>query len=152
MDLLSQFNLAVYHNNAPYHSKRNLRVTCEVMYGKLSKIQHESLFRHHAEAGVAISAQNGTTYTCPVYASLLSLVLTAGKDVADCRILCMSYGSGCAASLFGLEATAVPIHALNVLSSLQMRLPTCVEDALFLIHAFEMTHTRFGFYPQQQGS
>ena len=36
-DLLSSFNFVAYHNNAPYHSKRNLRLMCEGMYGKLTK-------------------------------------------------------------------------------------------------------------------
>ena len=36
-DLLSSFNLVAYHNSAPYHSKRNLRLMCEEMYGKLTK-------------------------------------------------------------------------------------------------------------------
>ena len=94
---------------------------CEVMCGKLSKAQHENLFQKHVEAGIAISAQNATTYTCPVYASLLSFALTIGSGLANQRILCMAYGSGCAASMFGLDATAAPVHASDVLVSLNSR-------------------------------
>ena len=71
LDLLSRFDLVAYHNNAPYHSKRNLRLMCEKIYGKINKAQHQSLFEQRAEAGTRISAQNATTYTCPLYASLL---------------------------------------------------------------------------------
>ena len=146
-DLLSFYNFTAYHNNAPYHSKRNLRLMCEVAYGKLSKAQHEVLFRKHAEASVAISAQNATTSTCPVYASLLSLALTVVDGLRDQRVLCMAYGSGCAASMFGLETTGAPIHASDVLTRLRERQPASVEDALLLVDAFEMTHRRFGFEP-----
>lgn len=120
-DLLLMSNLVVYHNNAPYHSKRNLRLMCEAMYGKLTKAQHEGLFQDHVEAGIAISAQNATTYTCPLYASLLSLALTSRDSLASQHILCMSYGSGCAASMYGLEASATPLHTSDVLASLCSR-------------------------------
>lgn len=83
---------------------------CEEMYGKLTKAQHQGLFEQHVEAGIRISAQNATTYTCPVYASLLSFALSLGRNLADSRILCMAYGSGCAASMYGLETTVAPIH------------------------------------------
>ena len=94
---------------------------CEVMYGKLSKAQHENLFQKHVEAGITLSAQNATTYTCPVYASLLSFALTIGSALANQRVLCIAYGSGCAASLFGLDATAAPVYASDVLAGLRDR-------------------------------
>ena len=83
---------------------------CEEMYGKLTKAQHQGFFERHVGAGVKISAQNATTYTCPLYASLLSFALSLCDDLVDSRILCMAYGSGCAASMYGLEATVVPVH------------------------------------------
>ena len=83
---------------------------CEEMYGKLTKAQHQCLFEGHVEAGVKISAHNATTYTCPVYASLLSFALSLGDDLVDSRILCLAYGSGCAASMYGVEATLIPAH------------------------------------------
>ena len=113
---------------------------CEVMYGKLSKAEHEGMFQKHGEAGIAISAQNATTYTCPVYACLLSLALKINKNLAHQRILCLSYGSGCAASMYALEATAAPVHALDVLTSLWKRQQASIEHALLLVGAFELTH------------
>jgi 3-hydroxy-3-methylglutaryl CoA synthase len=113
---------------------------CEVMYGKLTKAQHEGLFRKYGEAGVAIGAQNATTYTCPVYASLISLALTIGNGLSNQRILCMAYGSGCAASMHGLDATAAPVYASDVLAGLRDREQTPIEDALLLVSTFEMTH------------
>jgi len=94
---------------------------CEVMYGKLSKAQHEELFQKQVEAGIVISAQNATTYTCPVYASLLSFALTVGPSLGNQRILCMAYGSGCAASMYGLDATAAPVYVSDVLAGLRDR-------------------------------
>jgi len=94
---------------------------CEVMYGKLTKAQHENVFQKHVEAGIHISTQNATTYTCPVYASLLSFALTIGSGLANLRVLCMAYGSGCAASMFGLDATTAPVYASDVLAGLRNR-------------------------------
>ena len=107
-----------YHNNAPYHSKRNLRLMCEKTYGKLAKAQHETAFQKFAEQGTKIGAQNATTYTCPLYASLLSFACASGHDLVDRHVLCMAYGSGCAASLYGLEAAKVPVHLSGVLADL----------------------------------
>lgn len=73
VNLFSTYDHVAYHNNAPYHAKRNLRLMCESMYGKLSKFEHEAFFSRLAKAGVEISAENATTYTCPLYASLLSM-------------------------------------------------------------------------------
>ena len=124
---------------------------CEKTYGKLAKAQHEAAFQKFTEQGTRIGAENATTYTCPLYASLLSFVCTSGHDLADCYVLCMAYGSGCAASLFGLEAVRVPLHASGALANLASRHPVAVEDALLLVQAFEMTHGRFGFEPSHAG-
>jgi len=59
----------------------------------------------------------------------------------------MAYGSGCAASMYGLEATVVPAHTADVLAHLTLRQSLPIEDALLLVHAFEVTHGRFGFTP-----
>ena len=99
-DLLSEFQFVAFHNNAPYHSKRNLRFMAARMYGDgLSKDDQEQLYRKHVEAGTAISAENATTYTCTLYASILSLVVMVGEALPGNRVLCFSYGSGCAASM-----------------------------------------------------
>ena len=73
-DVLQQFDHVLFHHNAPYHAKRNLRLMCDNMYGKLTREQHEQLYKKYVVQGVQISAQNATTYTCPLYASLISLV------------------------------------------------------------------------------
>ena len=39
-ELLDEFRWVLFHNNAPYHSKRNLRLMCDAMHGKLSREQH----------------------------------------------------------------------------------------------------------------
>ena len=75
-NLLEEFDYLVYHCNAPYHAKRNLRLLCENTYGKLSREEHEGLYLQYVEPGTAISSQNGSTYTCPLYSCLLSLVVT----------------------------------------------------------------------------
>ena len=149
-DLFVRFDRVAYHNNAPYHSKRNLRLMREKTYGKLAKAQHEAAFQKFAEHGTKIAAENATTYTCPLYASLLSFACVSGPGLVDRHILCMAYGSGCAASLFGLHAASVPQHASGVLAGLASRRPVGVEDALLLVDAFEMTHGRFGFVPSRE--
>ena len=149
-DLFARFDRVAYHNNAPYHSKRNLRLMREKTYGTLAKAQHEAAFRRFAEHGTKIAAENATTYTCPLYASLLSFACASGPGLVDRHILCMAYGSGCAASLFGLHVASVPQHASGVLAGLASRRPVGVEDALLLVDAFEMTHGRFGFVPSRE--
>ena len=145
-DLLLVYDQIAYHCNAPYHAKRNLRLMCEFMYERpLTKEDHEGLYRGHVWLGTAISAQNATTYTCPLYACLLSLV--AGGTHGQRRILCMSYGSGCAASMFAFAGSALPTHPSDVLERLKRRKPKTVADTLALVGAFECTHGRFGFVP-----
>jgi hypothetical protein len=63
----------------------------------------------------------------------------------------MAYGSGCAASIYGLEATVAPAHTVDVLTHLTMRQPLPIEDSLIFVHAFEVTHGRFGFTPSKAG-
>ena len=53
--------------------------------------------------------------------------------------------------MYGLEATAAPAHSSNVLTHLIMRQSLPIEDTLILVHAFEVTHGRFGFTPAQAG-
>jgi len=144
-DLLSAYAHVVYHNNAPYHSKRNLRLMCESMYGPRSKPWHTLVYESHVKAGLAISAQNSTTYTCPLYASLYSLALSLEGNLLNARIMCFSYGSGCAASVYAVDTIALPIHTLATLRILQDRRPSPVEDTISKINFLEMTHGRFGF-------
>ena len=82
-----EFRWVLFHNNAPYHSKRNLRLMCDTIHGKLSREQHEQLYEWHVAQGTAISAQNATTYTCPLYASLISLLVGAGGELVRQRLL-----------------------------------------------------------------
>ena len=88
-ELLDEFRWVLFHNNAPYHSKRNLRLMCDTMHGKLSREQHEQLYERHAAQATTISAQNATTYTCPLYASLISVAAVVGAELV---------GGGCSAS------------------------------------------------------
>ena len=59
----------------------------------------------------------------------------------------MAYGSGCAASMYGLEATVAPALTADVLTHLTLRQSMPIEDTLLLVQAFEVTHGRFGFTP-----
>ena len=60
-DLLQEFDHVLFHNNAPYHSRRNLQLMCDSMYGKLSREHHQELYLKHVAPAVGISAQNATT-------------------------------------------------------------------------------------------
>ena len=148
-DILSLYNYFAFHCNAPYHAKRSFRLICNTIYGEeLSKKLHNDLYERHVQAGTSISAQNATTHTCPLYACLLSLVLSVQKeDLIGKRILCFSYGSGCAASMYGIRVQGLPLHPDDLLLRLQSRDPITVEKALSLIDAFENTYGRFGFEP-----
>ena len=46
-DVLHEFSHVLFHNNAPCHSKRNLRLMGESMYGKLTREQHDELYELH---------------------------------------------------------------------------------------------------------
>ena len=63
----------------------------------------------------------------------------------------MSYGSGCAASMYGLEVAVAPAHESDVLTRLTLRRSMPIEDALLSVGAFEITHGRFGFTPSRAG-
>ena len=63
----------------------------------------------------------------------------------------MSYGSGCAASMYGLEVTVSPAHKTDALTRLTLRQSLPIEDTLLLVGAFEMTHGRFGYTPSAAG-
>ena len=62
-------------------------------------------------------------------------------------MLCFSYGSGCAATMYGIRVQGVPSHPPDVLERLRARTPKPVEEALRLVDAFEATYGRFGFEP-----
>ena len=146
-DLLQEFSHVLFHNNAPYHSKRNLRLMCESMYGKLTREQHEELYELHVAQGVGISAQNATTYTCPLYASLLSLVATVEEELVSKRLLCFSYGSGCAASMYGIHVQQLPKHPKDVFEELTNRDVKLVHETLQLVQAYEDAYRSFPFEP-----
>ena len=147
-DLLSLYDMVVFHCNAPYHSKRSLALLHTHLYGgKLNKEERDTLYEQYAKAGTTISAQNATTYTCPLYACLLSLALEKGEDLVGKRVLCYSYGSGCAASLYGIRVCGVPQHPCGLLEELRSRVPKTVDETLRLVQAFEDTYGRFGFTP-----
>ena len=89
--ILDQFQHVLFHCNAPYHSKRNLRLITEAERGKTSREDHNDLYTKLVEPGTQISALNGTTYTCPLYACILSLLATKGQAAVGERVLCFSY-------------------------------------------------------------
>jgi len=53
--------------------------------------------------------------------------------------------------MYGLEATVVPAHTADVLTHLTLRQSLPIADTLILVHAFEVTHGRFGFTPSPAG-
>ena len=134
-------------------AKRSFRLMNEAIAGqKLTRQEHEELYTRHIQPGTLISAENATTYTCPLYACLLSLVLALDSQrLANKRILAFSYGSGCAASMFGIRVKHKPVHPKDLLDYLRGRVPKPLDKALPLIDAFENTHGRFGFVPSHQG-
>ena len=88
-----------------------------------------------------------TTYTCPLYACILSFLVSLDEEVVGKRMLCFSYGSGCAASMFGLRIKGVPLYPADIIDRLQTREPKTVNEALKLVAAFEDTYGKFGFEP-----
>ena len=125
---------------------------CEAITGhKLTREEHDDLYTCHVQPGTLISAENATTYTCPLYACLLSLALALDIDnFANKRILAFSYGSGCAASMFGIRVDHALLHPKDLLVRLRGRVPKSIDRALPLIDAFEDTHGKFGFAPSHQ--
>ena len=144
-DLLQEFSHVLFHNNAPYHSKRNLRLMCESMYGKLTREQHEELYERYVAQGVGISEQNATTYTCPVYASLLSFIVVLGEELIGKLLLCFSYGSGCAASMYGIHVQQLPKYPKTVFEELSSREVKSVHETLHLVQAYEDAYRSFPF-------
>ena len=149
-DLLHTFGHVLFHCNAPYHSKRNLRLMCDVMYGQLSREQHEDLYVRHVASGVAISAQNATTYTCPLYACLISLAATKHEVLVGSKVLCFSYGSGCAASMFGIEIKQLFEYPQKCLQLLAERDVKSLEETMALVQSFEDVHRSFPYIPTHQ--
>ena len=91
-----------------------------------------------------------TTYTCPLYACLLSLIVNVGQDLVGKQLLCFSYGSGCAASMFGVRVVGVPLHPPDILDRLRNRTPKSIATALPLIQAFDNMYGKFGFEPSHR--
>ena len=125
---------------------------CEAITGhKLTREEHDDLYARHIQPGTLISAENATTYTCPLYACLLSFALALdSENFANKRILAFSYGSGCAASMFGIRVDHALLHPKDLLVRLRGRVPKSIDKALPLIDAFEDTHGNFGFAPSHQ--
>ena len=125
---------------------------CDKVAGhNLTRQEHDDLYTRHVQPGTLISAENATTYTCPLYACLLSLVLALDfEELTNKRILAFSYGSGCAASMYGIRVSHAPLHPEDLLVCLRGRVPKPLDKALPLIDAFEDTHGRFGFVPSHQ--
>ncbi len=59
----------------------------------------------------------GNLYTASLYAGLVSLVHTQAAKLAGKRVLCFSYGSGLAASLFSIRVPPTPA-AINAINSI----------------------------------
>ena len=146
-DLLQEFQHVLFHNNAPYHSKRNLRLMCEIMYSKLSREQHEELYERHTAQAVGISEQNAATYTCPLYASLISLITVLQERLIGRRLLCFSYGSGCAASMYAIRVIKPAICSQKIFEQLANRVVKSVHETLSLIKSFEGAYRSFPFQP-----
>ena len=134
-------------------AKRIFRLMCDAVAGhNLTRQEHDNLYTRHVQPGTLISAENATTYTCPLYACLLSLVLALDlKELSNKRILAFSYGSGCAASMYGIRVSHAPLHPEDLLVRLRVRVPKSIDKALPLIDAFENTHGRFDFVPCHHG-
>ena len=78
---------------------------CEAIAGHtLTRKEYDNLYKCHVQPGTLLSTENTTTYTWPLYTCLLSLVLALdSQKLSNKRILAFSYGSGCAASMFGIK-------------------------------------------------
>jgi hypothetical protein len=71
-------------------------------------------------------------------------VVNINTDLVGKRVLCFSYGSGCAASLFGVAVKGVPLHPPDVLERLLHRKPKSVDETLKLVQEFENMYGMFG--------
>ncbi len=148
VNLLSVYDFVAFHCNAPYHAKRSLRLMSNMMFGRdLSRHEHDELFERHVEAGTAISAQKRNN----IYMSFVHMLAFAcaqkKEDMIGKRVLCFSYGSGCAASLFAFRVREVALHPADILARLKQRTHTPVHEAIQIIQSFEDTYGNFGFEP-----
>ena len=149
-DIFSDFDHITFHCNAPYHARRNLRLLVEAMNGKQSTDRHESLYQQYVAPGTKISGLNGTTYTASLYACLISLLVTRSDALIGQRLLCFSYGSGCASSMYSLRVQSLPHYPASTLEQLQSRMVKTVNETLQLTQLFESAHGLFGWDPTHQ--
>ena len=77
----------------------------------------------------------------------MSLIINLGQDLIGKKILCFSYGSGCAASLFGIRVCGLPFHPSDLLEKMRSRIPKSIDTTLRLVQAFEGVYGKFGFEP-----
>jgi hydroxymethylglutaryl-CoA synthase len=94
----------------------------------LSKPTYDSMVR----PSTLLPQQVGNMYTASLYAGLISLVYTAGRELAGKRILCFSYGSGLAASVFSItvpQSAGDKLAALRDSLDLKRRLSERVEKS-----------------------
>ena len=94
----------------------------------LSKAAYDSTVR----PSTLLPQQLGNMYTASLYAGLISLLHTEGRQLAGKRVLCFSYGSGLAASVFSItvpQTAGDRLAALRETLNLERRLSERVEKS-----------------------
>ncbi len=72
------------------------------------------------------------------------------QSLIDKNVLCFSYGSGCAASMFGIRVTGIPLYPSSILDRLRSRSPKSIGETLELVQAFDEVYGKFGFEPRNK--
>lgn len=77
-------------------------------------------------------------------------MLTLKNDLVGKRVLCFSYGSGCAASMFSLRVGGIAHHPADLIERLEARSPKSVDVTQQIIQSYEDSYGRFGFQPSSK--
>jgi hydroxymethylglutaryl-CoA synthase len=88
-----------------------------------------AVFEQKVRPGTLLSAQLGNAYTASLYLAIASLINAV--DLTGKRVLCFSYGSGAASSLFSLRVTGdLPATkaALDLNSRLEARVKRLIVE------------------------
>lgn len=121
---------------------------------KLSKTAYATM----TAPSTLLPTRLGNLYTASLYAGLISLVSTKASDLAGKRVLCFSYGSGLAASLFSIvipqgQETIDQLNLiktkLNVEERLKSRTLTTPKDLDAALDNHEKNHGVVGVYVPQ---
>jgi hydroxymethylglutaryl-CoA synthase len=86
-----------------------------------------AVFEQKVRPGTLLSAQLGNGYTASLYLAIASLVNAV--DLAGKRVLCFSYGSGAAASMFSLRITG-DLSTIKAALDLDRRLAARVKRSV----------------------